>query len=132
MRSIKFPKMFNSKTSSTQVWTAAESEQATKQNISLLLKSERGELIGDPYFGLMLRHYLFNQNNYVLKDQIVDMIYTQLATFIPQIRVKRKDISVFQDRENGKLYCEFSGINQTDFTLNTYQLVLFDENETSK
>lgn len=132
MRSIKFPKMFNPKTSTTRVWNSKEADQATKQNISLLLKSERGELIGDPYFGLMLRHYLFNQNNYVLKDQIIDMIYTQLATFIPQIRVKRKDIYVFQDREKGKLYCEFSGINQTDFTVNTYQLVLFDENETSK
>ncbi len=132
MRSIKFPKMFCSKSSTTQVWKSTEADQATKQNIKLLLKSERGELIGDPYFGLLLRHYLFNQNNYVLKDQIIDMIYTQLATFIPQIKVKRKDILVFQDRETGKLYCEFSGINQIDFTLNTYQLVLFDEKETSK
>jgi hypothetical protein len=59
------------------------------------------------------------------------MIYTQLAKFIPQIKVERKNISVFQDREKAKLYCEFSGINQIDYTVNTYQLVLFDENETS-
>lgn len=94
--------------------------------------SERGELIGDPYFGLMLRHFMFDQNNYILRDQIIDMIYTQLAIFIPQIHVERKDITVFQDREKAKLYCEFSGINQIDYQLNTYQLVLFDSNETSK
>ena len=75
---------------------------------------------------------MFDQNNYILRDQIIDMIYTQLAIFIPQVHVERKDITVFQDREKAKLYCEFSGINQIDYQLNTYQLVLFDSNETSK
>ena len=130
MRSIKFPHMFN--TNSTRVWKSSEHRNATKQNTKLVLYSERGELIGDPYFGLMLRQFMFDQNNYILRDQIIDMIYTQLAIFIPQVHVERKDITVFQDREKAKLYCEFSGVNQIDYQLNTYQLVLFDSNETSK
>lgn len=130
MKSLKFPKMFNS--GSTRVWKDSEEKQATEQNIKLLLNCERGELIGDPYFGILLKHYIFNQNNYVLRDQIIDMIYTQLAMFIPQIKVKRKDISVFKDKEHAKLYCEFSGTNLNDFTVNTYQLVLFNENDTNK
>ena len=130
MRGIHVPHMFN--TNSTRVWKSSEHLKATKQNTKLVLYSERGELIGDPYFGLMLRHFMFDQNNYILRDQIIDMIYTQLAIFIPQVHVERKDITVFQDREKAKLYCEFSGINQIDYQLNTYQLVLFDSNETSK
>ena len=130
MRSIKFPKMFN--TNTTRVWKANDFKKATGQNTKLLLNCERGELFGDPYFGLMLRHFLFDQNNYVLRDQVIDMIYTQLAIFIPQIHVERKDISIFQDREKAKLICEFHGISQIDYTLNTYQLVLFDQSETSK
>lgn len=130
MRSIHFPHMFN--TNSTRVWKSSEYLNATKQNTKLVLYSERGELIGDPYFGLMLRQFMFDQNNYILRDQIIDMIYTQLAIFIPQVHVERKDITVFQDREKAKLYCEFSGVNQIDYQLNTYQLVLFDSNETSK
>ena len=130
MRSIKFPHMFN--TNSTRVWKSSEYLNATKQNTKLVLYSERGELIGDPYFGLMLRQFMFDQNNYILRDQIIDMIYTQLAIFIPQVHVERKDITVFQDREKAKLYCEFSGVNQIDYQLNTYQLVLCDSNETSK
>ena len=130
MRSIHFPHMFN--TNSTRVWKSSEHLKATKQNTKLVLYSERGELIGDPYFGLMLRQFMFDQNNYILRDQIIDMIYTQLAIFIPQVHVERKDITVFQDREKAKLYCEFSGVNQIDYQLNTYQLVLFDSNETSK
>ena len=130
MRSIHFPHMFN--TNSTRAWKSSEHLNATKQNTKLVLYSERGELIGDPYFGLMLRHFMFDQNNYILRDQIIDMIYTQLAIFIPQVHVERKDITIFQDREKAKLYCEFSGVNQIDYQLNTYQLVLFDSNETSK
>jgi phage baseplate assembly protein W len=130
VRSIKFPKMFN--TNNTQVWKASEYNEATRQNTKLLLHCERGELIGDPYFGLLLKHFMFDPNSYVLRDQIIDMIYTQLATFIPQVKVERKDISVYQDREKGKLYCEFSGINQIDYVLNTYVLVLFDSTEISQ
>lgn len=130
MRSLKFPHMFN--TNNTRVWKSTEYLNATKQNTKILLQCERGELIGDPYFGLMLKHFLFDQNNYVLRDQIIDMIYTQLAVFIPQVFVERKNINIFQDREKAKLYCEFSGINQIDYTTNTYQLVLMNESETSK
>ena len=119
--------MFNP--NSTRVWKSDEHLDATKQNTILVLKTDRGELFGDPYFGLMLKKYLFDQNNYILRDAIIDMIYTQLAIFIPQIRVNRNDIEIVQDREKGKLYCNFSGISQIDYTYNTYNLVLFDERD---
>lgn len=127
MRSICFPKMFN--TNSTNVTKGSEYLKATKQNALLVLQCEKGELFGDPDFGLLLKHYLFDQNNHVLRDAIIDQIYIQLALFIPQIRVERKDIDIVQDREKGKLYCSFSGINQIDYKLNTYNLVLLDEKE---
>ena len=77
----------------------------------------------------MLKKFMFDQNNYVLKDQIIDMIYTQLALFIPQIKVKREDINIIQDKEKGRLYCDFYGINQIDFQPNTYNLLLLSDNE---
>lgn len=127
MRTIKFPKMFN--TNSTRVWKSSEHLDATKQSTTLLLHTTRGELFGDPYFGLMLKRYLFDQNNYILKDAIIDMIYTQLAIFIPQVKVKREDIEIVQNKEKGKLYCTFSGVSQIDYTLNNYNLILFDERD---
>ena len=127
MRSIKFPKIFNP--NSTRVWRSDKHVDATKQNTTLLLQTARGELFGDPYFGLMLKRYLFDQNSYILRDAIIDMIYTQLAIFIPQVRVKRNDIEIIQDKEKGRLYCKFSGISQIDYTYSTYNLVLFEERE---
>ena len=127
MRSLQFPKMFN--TNSTNVWKSKDYLAQTKQNTIILLQCERGELFGDPYFGLMLKHFLFNQNNYVLKDALIDTIYDQLALFIPQVKVRREDIDIVQDKEKGKLYLTFSGTNQIDYTHNTFNLLLLDETE---
>lgn len=125
MRSIKFPKMFN--TNSTNVWKSTEYLEATKQNSKLLLQSERGELFGDPYYGVLFKHFLYNQNSYVLKDAVIDIIYTQLALFIPQVRVKRTDIEIIQNQKKGILYCNFTGINQIDYQPNTYNLILYKD-----
>ena len=127
MRSYQWPQMFN--TNSSRIWREDEHLEATKQNAVILLHCERGELFGDPYFGLMLKHYLFNQNNYVLRDQIIDIIYTQLAIFMPQVKVKRSDIEIIQDKEKGKLYCNFHGISQIDYQVETFNLVLLENTE---
>ena len=126
MRSMKFPKMFG--TNSTQVWAESEYNAATAQNIKLTLASLRGELLGDPYFGMLLQKYMFEQNSYLVRDLIADMIYTQVAIFIPQLKVSRKGITVIPDTRKGKLICQIRGINQIDYLSNTYELVLFKEN----
>ena len=125
MRSISFPNMFTS--SSTNV--TSSSSQATKQNLDLLLHSEKGELFGDPYYGIRLKKYLFDQNSYILKDILIDEIYTQLALFIPQLVVSRNDISIIQDKEKGKLYCTFKAVNQLGYTVDTYSLVIYNEQD---
>ena len=125
MRSYKFPKMF--KANQSNIWLADEYNKATRQNVLLLLHSERGELECDPYFGILLKHYMFNQNSYILKDMLIDTLYTQIAIFLPQIKVSRNSIYLVSDRLKGRLYCSFSGINQIDYTHNTFNLLLFDE-----
>ena len=61
MRSIRFPNMFNTNNTNT-----ISDFDATKQNLILLLHCEKGELFGDPYYGIRLKRYLFDQNNYIL------------------------------------------------------------------
>ena len=58
---------------------------------------------------------------------IIDEIYTQLALFIPQLRVTRENIKLEADRN--KLYCNIKGINQIDFSTETFNLVLYDNNQ---
>ena len=125
MRSFKFPKMF--KSNSSQIWREDEYGKATRQNALILLQSERGEFECDPYFGILLKHYMFNQNSYILKDMLIDTLYTQIAIFLPQIKVSRNSIDIITDSVKGRLYCSFSGISQIDYTHNTFNLLLFDE-----
>lgn len=127
MKSIKFPKMFG--TNNTRVWQESEHREATAQNIKLVLQSARGELLGDPYFGMLLQQYMFDQNSYILRDIIADMIYTQLAIFIPQLHLTRQGIKIFQNKRKGQLICQIQGINQIDYQPNTYELILFNDTQ---
>ena len=128
MDAIKFPQMFNN-ANNTATWKPEDFLKATRQNLELLLQSERGELAGDPYYGILLKRFLFEQNNYILRDMLIDVLYTQISLFMPQLRVERRDIKVFKEKEKGKVYCTITGINQIDYQVNTYSLKLFEESD---
>jgi hypothetical protein len=115
--------MFSS--SHTNVWLEADYKKATSQNLKLALLSLRGELLGDPYFGMLLKRFMFDQNNYMTRDLLSDMIYTQIAIFIPQLKVTRKDITILPSKRKGQLICKICGINQIDFQPETHELLLF-------
>ena len=119
MKSIKFPNMI----SHNYVQTVSD-EAATLQNLKLLLNSEKGEFTFDPFFGIRLKRYMFEQNNLVLRDILIDEIFEQISIFMPQLLIKRKDITIEPD--NYKLYISIKARHQKDFQLNTYNLVLLD------
>ena len=122
MNSLAFPDMF--KFSSTSV---VKDREASTQDMKLLLASEKGEMFGDPFFGIRIKKYAFEQNNYVLKDVLIDEIYTQLQVFCPQLTVNRKDITITQ--RGARLVATIKGINKVDFTPDMYQLELFQDEE---
>jgi hypothetical protein len=101
------------------------------QNLLALIGSERGELTGDPQYGIAIKRYVFEQNSFILRDIIIDELYTQISTFIPQVIINRKDIEI---RQNGngrraRLEATIKVINRLDFTTNTFDLVLFNNEE---
>jgi phage baseplate assembly protein W len=124
MNSIAFPNIF--KTTTTNV---VKDHEASAQNLKLLLLSDRGSFFGDPYYGTIIKQLIFEPNNYILRDMLMDTIYTQLALFLPQVKIDRNSIEIIQDKERGKAYCRFSGINQIDYTHNTFNLLLFEDSD---
>lgn len=122
MNCIGFPKMF--KANSTVVETGYE---ATKECAMLLLGSEQGELFGDPQFGVKIKKYTYNQNNYILRDVIIDEILTKLNLFCPQLLIVRDNIKIQQ--EKNKLVAHIEATNRANFTTNTFDLMLFNEEE---
>ena len=120
MKSIAFPQMFTRTVTNT-----VSDHDATLQNLKLLLWSEKGELFGDPYYGTGFKKYLYDQNDLVLEDIIIDDVYTTIALFMPQIKVNRKDIKLIRD-DKGQLSVTIKCTNLVDFTTDLYTIVLME------
>ena len=119
LKSVSFPIMFNN--TSTKI---VEDNQATLQNLKLLLLSDRGALFGDPYYGTIIKRLVFDQNNVILRDIVSDAIYTAILQFMPQIKVNRKDITIAQS--GSKIDVNIKATNMVDFQTDLYNLTLIN------
>lgn len=132
LNSISFPNIFKSKANTTDVVrdkldNSKSSMESTMECLNLLLNSEKGEMIGDPFYGIRLKKYIYDQNNYILRDILIDEIYTQIKLFCPQLSVNRNNIKIVSEKNIIKVKIE--AINRVDFKTNMYELVLFNEEE---
>ena len=120
IKSIAFPNMFT-RTSTNFV----ADKEATFQNLKYLILSEKGELFGDPFYGVGLKKYLFDQNDTIIKDLVLDDMYTAIATFMPQLRINRNDLKL-RTGDKGEIFVDIRAINQLDFTTDLYSIVLLE------
>ena len=123
MNCISFPRMFSGN-STHVIEDSSKSSAATLQCLRLLLGSEEQTMFGDPSFGIKLRKYLYEQNNYILRDILIDEIYTKINDFFPQIYVDRRDIKI--ESIKNRIYVTISCKNKINFETNTYNLKLFE------
>ena len=117
MYSFAFPAMF--KSNGAQL---LKDKEATASNLSLLLTSWKTSLFGDPYFGTLLKTYTYEPNNIILRDLVVDELYTAILEFIPQLYVERKNIKITQ--RGVELFAEINCINKLDNEVNAYEIRL--------
>ena len=122
MYSIKFPDMFSySKTN------LIKDNEATLSNTKLLIGAWKNSLYGDPFFGTNVKQYVYEQNNIILRDIIIDDLFESIRMFIPQILVKREWIKINQ--ENQDLYATINCINKLDNQPDMFTIRLLRENE---
>lgn len=104
-----------------------ENKEAVKSNLWLVLSSERKSLFGDPYFGSELKRVLFEQSNTIIVDLVIDEIYTTIATYVPQVFLTRKDITITNDHTD--LYATIRYIYKEDNTADLYTINLTNYDE---
>lgn len=122
MNAVQFPDMIsNNKTN------IVKDLDATKQNYALLLKSFKKTLFGDPYFGVNLQKLFFERNNTILRDLVIDDVFTATTLFMPQIRVERKNISVTSDGPN--VYVNIKAQNMLDYSFVNYSINMLNVEE---
>ena len=117
MTSFSFPRMLNHTDANI-----ISDKEAVRSNMLLLFSSEQESLFGDPYFGCLLKRYLFEQSNTVIVDLLIDTIYTAIITFIPQASISRKDIKIIPSR--GTLYAEIRCYYALDNTSDLFTIQL--------
>ena len=122
MYSINFPEMVGN--SSAKI---IRDHEATASNLKLLLMTDKYSLFGDPYFGTSIKRLMFEQNNKILQDLIIDDIYTAILTFMPQLILDRKDIKVTSDRNT--VYVNIKATNLLDYQTNLYNINLTGSEE---
>ena len=116
MYSIRFPEMLLS-----QKAVLVQDHDATFQNLKYLLLSDKMSMMGDPYYGTNLKRLLYSQSK-ILKDILLDDIYTAVARFMPQIRMSRNDMDIYVEDQN--VYVQFSCTNIVDHVNNLYKICL--------
>lgn len=122
IKSLSFPDMFT--TGSTKIKYDSE---ATKQNLKLLLLSTKQSLLGDPNYGTNIKKLIFEQNDSILRDIVIDDIYTNIQTFLPQIEAQRNDIELVSERNT--LYVNIKARNMLNYNFENISLALFSLEE---
>jgi phage baseplate assembly protein W len=100
----------------------AQDHTATYNNLKLVLMTSKNSLLGDPDFGSNLKRRLFEQNNAILRDLVIDDVYSAIITFMPQLSLKRNDINVESDGVD--IYVTIKCTNLIDYELDTYVINL--------
>ncbi len=119
MYSFAWPNIFSSNNVSTNL---LEDKEAAKSNLLLLLNSERLSLFGDPYFGTLLKQVIFQPNNNIIVDLIIDELYTTICTYIPQLHLTRNDITIKSNKID--LFATINVTYKIDNTSDLYHINL--------
>lgn len=122
MYSFNFPNMLTTVDASL-----LKDREAIRSNMILLLSSERNTLFGDPYFGCELKKYIFEQSSSIVPDLLIDEIYTSIRTFMPQVNISRKDITVYVVKT--ALYVDIKYYYVKDNTSDLFTIKLTESNE---
>lgn len=117
MYSLAWPDMFDSVNTKL-----LKDKDAIKSNLLLLLNSDRLSLFGDPYYGTMLKPVIFQPNNNIIADLLIDELYTTIQTYLPQITVTRNSIQVMSDKID--LYVTINVTYNIDGTSDLYMINL--------
>ncbi len=81
--------------------------KAVNKALELSIKTYKGELAGDPYFGSNFNLYQYEQNTDVLRDQIVDDMLSLISTYDTRIDMNDTDITATANEASVKIDCNY-------------------------
>lgn len=100
---IKFPYIFSLATGKTQL---VDEDASIRQSISLILLTNKGELLGDPNYGSRIRELVYDYNNDSMPELVISDILANVLVYEKRINMTAEDIHVTY--EDTKVYISIS------------------------
>jgi len=85
----------------------ADTTNAIKQNMRMLLLTRKGEYVWDPNFGVGLHTYLFENDTTISTGFLEGEIRNQTATYMPYVQIDGINIQIDSDIQLLKVQIRF-------------------------
>ena len=126
-KTFGFPQMVDR---STRKIIISENAKSINECLGILLRTRRGELLGDPEYGCGLIERIFRYEGVIIQDLIRSDILNAIAKYEPRIYLESGDIQIVQEPEAVKIFIQYT-IKETG-EINEYNMEVTPDDDPRK
>jgi phage baseplate assembly protein W len=99
--------------------------ESINESLTLLIKTVKGELFGDPGYGTNIIRFIYEPNDDILKELIIDDLLQSIPLYEKRIKVTSSDINIISDENAVYISIKYTII--TSGLSNTLELTMLKE-----
>lgn len=102
---FSFPRMVDMKTRKV---TLSNTYKSINECLGILLRTRKGELLGDPNYGCNLIERIFRYNGLIVQTLLKEDIVEAVEKYEPRISLSASDITIQPDNEVINIYITYT------------------------
>lgn len=118
---FSFPRMVDLR---TRKITLSDTYKSINECLGVLLRTRKGELLGDPDYGCNLLERIFMYNGLIVEQLIREDILDAVSKYEPRINMTSNDIIIEQDVRTVRIYIQYE--IKTSGEINEFNLEITD------
>lgn len=118
---FSFPRMVDLR---TRKITLSDTYKSINECLGVLLRTRKGELLGDPDYGCNLLERIFMYNGLIVEQLIREDILDAVSKYEPRINMTSNDIIIEQDTRTVRIYLQYE--IKTSGEINEFNLEITD------
>lgn len=118
---FSFPRMVDLR---TRKITLSDTYKSINECLGILLRTRKGELLGDPDYGCNLLERIFMYNGLIVEQLIREDILDAVSKYEPRINMTSNDIIIEQDTRTVRIYLQYE--IKTSGEINEFNLEITD------
>ena len=118
---FSFPRMVDLR---TRKITLSDTYKSINECLGILLRTRKGELLGDPDYGCNLLERIFMYNGLIVEQLIREDILDAVSKYEPRINMTSNDIIIEQNVRTVRIYIQYE--IKTSGEINEFNLEITD------